>query len=285
MSQMSGGRSFLLDDIKELDKVFADIVEELSNQYLLSYASSNDAHDGSWRKILVELPAAEAPGPPSAGLPGGRREEEAMTARTLVGLASVWVLASGAIGRATAADAPGAAGLPRVHRTHRDRRDRRQRPRRADRRPDAGGLRSHDRREAAARRVGAVHQAGPAGSGRRRWPAASFPFTTNESAVGGRLVLIVFDLEGIGVGGGRGASVAASRFLDQLAAADRVGVMAFPNGASVDFTTDREKVKQTLMRVVGRGSFFADGIYSIGLSEAFEIDRGDPSAFERAGAA
>ena len=57
MSQMSGGRSFLLDDIKELEKVFADIVEELSNQYLLSYASSNDAHDGSWRKILVELPA------------------------------------------------------------------------------------------------------------------------------------------------------------------------------------------------------------------------------------
>jgi Ca-activated chloride channel family protein len=56
MSQMSGGRSFLLDDVDELEKVFADIVEELSNQYLLSYASANDAHDGSWRKILVELP-------------------------------------------------------------------------------------------------------------------------------------------------------------------------------------------------------------------------------------
>lgn len=107
------------------------------------------------------------------------------------------------------------------------------------------------------------------------------PFTTNESAVGGRLVLIVFDLEGIGVGGGRGATVAASRFLDQLAAADRVGVLAFPNGASIDFTTDRDVVKQTLMRVVGRGSFFADGTYNIGLSEAFDIDRGDPSAFER----
>ncbi len=107
------------------------------------------------------------------------------------------------------------------------------------------------------------------------------PFSTNESAVGGRLVLIVFDLEGIGVGGGRGATVAASRFLDQLAAADRVGVLAFPNGASVDFTTDREKVKQTLMRVVGRGSFFTEGIYNIGLSEAFDIDRGDPSALER----
>ena len=56
MSQMSGGRSFLLDDISEIKDVFADIVEELSNQYLLSYASSNDAHDGTWRKIHVELP-------------------------------------------------------------------------------------------------------------------------------------------------------------------------------------------------------------------------------------
>jgi len=56
MSQMSGGRSFLLDDIGEIKDVFADIVEELSNQYLLSYASSNDAHDGTWRKIHVELP-------------------------------------------------------------------------------------------------------------------------------------------------------------------------------------------------------------------------------------
>ena len=56
MSEMSGGRSFLIDEIDELEKAFADIVEELSNQYLLSYASSNEAHDGSWRKIQVELP-------------------------------------------------------------------------------------------------------------------------------------------------------------------------------------------------------------------------------------
>jgi Ca-activated chloride channel family protein len=55
MSDVSGGRSFLIDEVSELDKVFADIVEELSNQYLLSYGSSNDARDGSWRRINVEL--------------------------------------------------------------------------------------------------------------------------------------------------------------------------------------------------------------------------------------
>jgi Ca-activated chloride channel family protein len=55
ISHMSGGRSFLVDRVEELDRVFADIVEELSNQYLLSYASSNDARDGTWRNIEVEV--------------------------------------------------------------------------------------------------------------------------------------------------------------------------------------------------------------------------------------
>ena len=52
---MSGGRAFIVDTVKELDKVFGEIVEELSHQYLLSYASSNEARDGSWRKIQVEV--------------------------------------------------------------------------------------------------------------------------------------------------------------------------------------------------------------------------------------
>lgn len=55
MSDMSGGRSFLIDRVDELEAVFGDIVEELSNQYLLSYASSNDRRDGTWRRIQVDV--------------------------------------------------------------------------------------------------------------------------------------------------------------------------------------------------------------------------------------
>jgi len=55
LSAMSGGRSFLVDRMEQLDRAFADIVEELSNQYLLSYASSNEARDGTWRRISVEV--------------------------------------------------------------------------------------------------------------------------------------------------------------------------------------------------------------------------------------
>ncbi len=123
----------------------------------------------------------------------------------------------------------------------------------------------------------------------RHEPAAPTPalaarklsFSSNEKAIGGRLILIVFDLEGIGPGGGRDASQAAIRFLDQLSAADRVGVLAFPNGIAIEFTDDREKVKEGLMRVVGRGTYAMDSQYSVGLSEAFDIDRGDGSVLQR----
>lgn len=55
ISSQSGGRSFLVDRIEQLEGVFADIVEELSNQYLLSYVSTNELRDGTWRRIEVEL--------------------------------------------------------------------------------------------------------------------------------------------------------------------------------------------------------------------------------------
>jgi Ca-activated chloride channel homolog len=55
MAELSGGRAFLVDDVSELDRVFGSIVEELSNQYLLSYASSNDKRDGTWRRIQVDV--------------------------------------------------------------------------------------------------------------------------------------------------------------------------------------------------------------------------------------
>jgi Ca-activated chloride channel family protein len=55
LAEMSGGRAFLIDRAAQLSQVFGDIVEELSNQYLLSYASSNDKRDGTWRKISVDV--------------------------------------------------------------------------------------------------------------------------------------------------------------------------------------------------------------------------------------
>jgi Ca-activated chloride channel family protein len=53
---MSGGRALFVERSDQLDGPFAEIVEELSNQYLIGYESSNAKRDGAWREITIELP-------------------------------------------------------------------------------------------------------------------------------------------------------------------------------------------------------------------------------------
>ena len=85
-------------------------------------------------------------------------------------------------------------------------------------------------------------------------PQRRLTYSTNQHAVGGRLVLLVFDLEGIGTGGGRDAAKAAADFVQRLSPGDQVGVLALPNGISVEFTSDRERVSAALQKIVGRGT-------------------------------
>jgi Ca-activated chloride channel family protein len=53
---MSGGRALFVERSDQLDGPFAEILEELSNQYVIGYESSNTKRDGAWREIKVELP-------------------------------------------------------------------------------------------------------------------------------------------------------------------------------------------------------------------------------------
>jgi hypothetical protein len=40
----------------QLDEPFAEILDELSNQYILGYESSNTQRNGSWREVKLEVP-------------------------------------------------------------------------------------------------------------------------------------------------------------------------------------------------------------------------------------
>jgi Ca-activated chloride channel family protein len=55
IARQSGGRAFFRDGIDDLREVFRDILEDLSNQYLVSYSPANTAHDGAWRRIKVQV--------------------------------------------------------------------------------------------------------------------------------------------------------------------------------------------------------------------------------------
>jgi len=68
----SGGRALMTEKPEELRAAFSDLLQELSNQYLLGYAPTNTRHDGTLRRLRVEVEgyrqirareAYRAPGP------------------------------------------------------------------------------------------------------------------------------------------------------------------------------------------------------------------------------
>jgi Ca-activated chloride channel homolog len=55
LSTPTGGRALFTDSIDELRGAFADLLDELSNQYLLGYAPANSTRDDTWRRIRVDV--------------------------------------------------------------------------------------------------------------------------------------------------------------------------------------------------------------------------------------
>ena len=55
LAEKSGGRAFFPARIEELRGVFDQILEELSNQYFLTYAPPSPRRDEAWHRIRVEL--------------------------------------------------------------------------------------------------------------------------------------------------------------------------------------------------------------------------------------
>lgn len=56
LSEPSGGRALFADRPSDLGETFAELLDELTNQYLVGYESTNPKKDGAWRKLEVEVP-------------------------------------------------------------------------------------------------------------------------------------------------------------------------------------------------------------------------------------
>jgi len=52
---ISGGRAFFAEDVGRLDRFFEEILEDLSNQYLISYSYPDEERDGQYHRIRVEV--------------------------------------------------------------------------------------------------------------------------------------------------------------------------------------------------------------------------------------
>jgi len=55
LAERTGGRAFFPDKKLDLNAAFAEIERELRTQYLIAYSPTNKKHDGSYRKITVEV--------------------------------------------------------------------------------------------------------------------------------------------------------------------------------------------------------------------------------------
>ena len=107
-------------------------------------------------------------------------------------------------------------------------------------------------------------------------PPAPDGYSTNASATGGRLIVIAVDQPNIRFGGALAISRAANLFIDKLTPSDRVAVAGIGVGAPATvFTSDREKVKQAISRMVGQKTPIMGGQHSVSITEALAFENGD----------
>ena len=57
----TGGQVWYPNDLAEVDGIAREVAHEIRNQYILGYTSSNQALDGSFRRIRVAVKAAGDP--------------------------------------------------------------------------------------------------------------------------------------------------------------------------------------------------------------------------------
>lgn len=115
-------------------------------------------------------------------------------------------------------------------------------------------------------------------------PSAPPGYSSNENATGGRLIMLVIDQPNIRFGGAVAIRTAVNRFIDHLQPSDRVAVIGLGPGGppSTPFTSDRRRLQEAVAKMVGL-KLTATGMsrYTVTLSEALAIKRGEPGMLER----
>ena len=118
----------------------------------------------------------------------------------------------------------------------------------------------------------------PAGASPPPQPAH---YSSNDGIVRGRQILIVADEGSLPFGAARAALASLDRFIDDLSPADQVAFVRLPGFEdSVEFTGDRERLREAVSRVAGKAQPFSRG--RVSLAEAFAFDRKDTFTWQRA---
>jgi VWFA-related protein len=113
-------------------------------------------------------------------------------------------------------------------------------------------------------------------------PAAPDGYSSNDSATGGRLILLVIDQPNIRFGGTMGIRKAVYSFIDRLQPSDRAAVVGIgPGSPSTPFTADRDRLKKAVEGMVGQHQESGLFLHSIAMSEALDIQRQVPGVLDK----
>ena len=106
--------------------------------------------------------------------------------------------------------------------------------------------------------------------------------SSNDATTTGRLLLFVVDEGSLRVGSSRSVLRTAQTLFERLAPGDLVGLARIPTGVgSVEFTADRQRIIDALMRVGGTASRNV-GMSRVFISEAWALESNDPGGFQPA---
>src|SRR5688572_27543012 len=106
--------------------------------------------------------------------------------------------------------------------------------------------------------------------------------SSNDTTTTGRLLLFVVDESSLRVGASRSILRTAQTLFARLAPGDMVGLARIPSGVgSVEFTADRKRIVDSLMRVTGAATNRM-GMSRVYISEAWALETNDASGFQTA---
>ncbi len=99
----------------------------------------------------------------------------------------------------------------------------------------------------------------------------TFSSSNTKGAPSGRLIMILVDQGNIRTGSARSVMNSAKKFVDTLTPEDRVAVVAVPGpGEVVDFTTNHDRVREALLRIVGYASAIRSR-FNLSITESMAI--------------
>lgn len=102
-------------------------------------------------------------------------------------------------------------------------------------------------------------------------PDETFSSSNAKGAPRGRLIVLLIDQGNIRTGSARHVMNGAKKFVDTLTPEDRVAVIAVPGpGELVDFTTNHDRVRESLLRIVGTGDVLRSR-FNLSITEAMAI--------------